>query len=46
MSKSRFWRKNRGEKGENLGFARKSGLGLLCFSFIAPKRLSNIQEEF
>ena len=46
MSKSRFWRKKRGEKGENLAFARKSGLGWLCFSFLAPKRLRNIQEEF
>ena len=45
MSKSRFWRKRRGEKGENLGFARKSGLGWLCFSFLAPKRSNNMEEE-
>ena len=40
-----FLRKRRGEKGENIGFARRSGLGWLCFSFLAPKRPNNIQEE-
>ena len=38
--------KEKGEKnGEKLGFARRSGLGWLCFSFLAPKGPNNIQEE-
>ena len=33
------------KNGENLRFARRSGLGWLFFPFIAPKRPNNIQEE-
>ena len=41
-----FLRKMRGEKGENLGFARRSGLGWLCFSFLAPKRPKTYKKRF
>ena len=37
------WEKKK--KGEKLGFARRSGLGWLCFSFLASKGPNNIQEE-
>ena len=36
-------RKEKGKK--NLGFARKSGLGWLCFPILAPKRSNNMEEE-
>ena len=45
MRKSRFWEKKRGEKGENLGFFKRSSLGWVCFSSLAPKRSNNLEEK-
>ena len=46
ISKPLFER-TRGEKGggERLGFAKRSGFGWICFSFLPPKGSSNLQEE-
>ena len=45
LSKSRFWEKKRGEKGEKLGFCKRSSLGWVCFPSLAPKRSNNLEEK-
>ena len=42
---SLFWRRGGEKNRENLGFARKCGLGWLCCPLIDPKRPNNIQKE-
>ena len=40
-----FLREKEGEKGEKLGFGKRSSFGGLCFPFLAPKRSNNMEEE-
>ena len=45
VEQTRFCENGRRKGGERLGFARRSGFGWVCFLFLPPKGLRNLQEE-
>ena len=45
VEQTRFLEKGRRKGGERLGFARRSGFGWVCFSFLPPTGSSNLHEE-